>query len=152
MADDRLVVPGDGLRGVWVGRADADEVLAVFGTDADLYRYTTTGEVYVINYENDARGRYLPTRPGQASRPARFELEFGLVKAIDIGVYQTDLYTTGGVRIGSPEPDVVRVFGAPDARWRSESLETMLYRDRGIALTITEDRTVSGFDIFRARR
>ncbi|MBA3540119.1 MAG: hypothetical protein H0T79_10860 [Deltaproteobacteria bacterium] len=147
-------MPGDGLRDVLVGRATPKRVLAVFGTDAKIQRYSSDGDISEITYVYNASDEFLPTRPGCASRPATFKFDFGLLSAITISVHQAELYTTGGIRIRSPHADVLAVFGTDCESLVGESFETLRYIGLGIELNISrgDDFGVTSFVIFRQQR
>jgi hypothetical protein len=151
--DPYLIVPGEGLRGILVGRATAEDVLAEFGTDAKVSRYDS-GEIFAISYDYRDDDEYAPDRVSQEGRPAGMRFEFGLLHAIEVGVYQTNLRTSGGAAIGAPKDRVIEVFGPDhDVVDAGEGRVTLRYRAIGIELTIDESRAeVVGFVIFRARR
>jgi len=151
--DPLLVVPGQGLRGVLVGRSTAADVLRTFGEDCQVHRHAS-GDIYKINYDSDEHDAYLPRRPAQEARPEAFDFEYGLLDAIRVGPYQKALYTTGGVRYGSSRAEVRAVFG-PDATVLDEgAFDTVRYPVHGIGLSISkaEPFGVTGFVVFRAAR
>jgi hypothetical protein len=157
--DPLLVVPGDGLCGILVGRAIADEVLSTFGDDAQVHRHDD-GDVFKIAYDYTGDGEYAPDRARNRARPSAFLFQYGLLRAIEVGVYQSDLHTTGGIHVGSTRDDVYAVFGRPCERLvhpgsqpgPSDDIETMRYRTRGIELSIHHDARVKGFVVFQTRR
>jgi hypothetical protein len=149
--DSRLIVPGEGLRDILVGRATPRDVLAVFGTDAQVNRHSD-GNVFQISYEYDAAGEYAPRRDPQAERPAQFHFEYGLLKAIGVGVYQSELYTSHGIRIGSTRDEVRAAFGADGESFVDSPVETLRYVRDGIQFGIHGDGCVASFVVFRAQR
>jgi hypothetical protein len=157
--DPLLVVPGEGLRGILVGAATHDEVLATFGEDAQVRRHDN-GDVFQVDYDYTAREKYEPNRPANWSRPSKLIFEYGLLQAIDVGVYQKQLFTSGGIRIGSTRDEVFGAFGKPcesliyrGPRWGpSDDIETLRYRWRGIQLAIHHDGRVASFVVFQTRR
>ena len=150
--DPLLVTPGEGVGGIHVGGATPDDVLARFGGDAKIDRHADG--VYQINYDYRSTRKYDPRRDAQLSRPCKFEFEFGLLKAIEVGVYQKALYTLGDVRIRSSRRDVIEVFGGAFVALADGDRETLRYLDRGIELVINDhdDLGVVGFTVFRGRR
>jgi hypothetical protein len=151
--DPHSVAPGEGVRGIVVGRASADDVLLELGTDAKVSRYES-GEVFAISYDYRDDDDYAPDRVSQEGRPSEFRFAFGSLQSIGVGVYQTRLRTTGGIAIGASKDRVVEVFGRDhDVIPAGEGRVTLRYRALGIELTVDEDRAeVVGFVIFRARR
>lgn len=151
--DPLLVVPGDGLRDVLVGDATPDRVFAEFGRDAQVNR-TPGGEIYEIDYDYVEEGVYEPTRPGNDSRPSSFIFKFGLLQAIEIGVYQSLLYTPGGVRIRSERSEVIAAFGSAEEVLSEDGTDTLRYMNLGVELRVStsDDFGVSSFIIFRKRR
>jgi hypothetical protein len=150
--DDPLyVAPGDGLRGIWVGRAVPDDVLRVFGADGIVNRHDS-GEPFAIDYDRDEHDVYSPDRPAQLARPGGFRFEFGLLRSIDIGVHQDDLFTVGGLRIRSSRADVLRALGDAPELLHHEGFDSLRYLEHGIELSVSEPFGVSGWTVFRARR
>lgn len=151
--DPWSIVPGEGLRGILVGRASAEDVLAEFGTDAKVSRYES-GEVFAISYDYRDDDDYAPDRVSQEGRPAELGFAFGLLQTIKIGVYQRLIRTTGGIGIGAKKDRVIEVFGADhDILDAGSDRLSLRYRALGIELTVDEARAeVVGFVIFRARR
>jgi hypothetical protein len=150
--DPCSIAPGEGLRGIVVGRASAEDVLAEFGTDAKVSRYDS-GEVFAISYDYRDDDDYAPDRVSQEGRPSELRFAFGLLHSIAVGVYQTSLRTTGGIAIGASKARVIDVFGqAYELIAAGEGRVTLRYRAIGIELTVDESRAeVVGFVIFRAR-
>ncbi len=151
--DPLLVTPDGGLRGIWVGSATPSDVLEVFGSDAKVDEHRA-GEVYQINFDYSDDDDYEAGRPAQESRPSKFHFEFGLLKAIGLGVYQTALYTTGGVRIRSTRQSVVDVFGAEFVRIDHDDREIIRYLGHGIEFHVStdDDFGVTAINVFRKRR
>lgn len=151
--DPLLVVPGDGLREILVGHATPEQVLETFGRDAQLDR-RPDGEIYRINYDYAAEGVYEPNRPGNESRPAAFEFDFGLLHSIGVGAYQSALYTRGGVRIRSERSAVIAAFGPPDHTRAHDGTETLRYVGFGIEFRVSaeDDFGVASLLVFRGRR
>jgi hypothetical protein len=150
--DPHIVYPGWGWGPIVVGRASAEDVLAQVGRDAKVCRHSPSGEIFEIAYDYRAEDAYEPDRPAQAGRPARFEVEFGLVKAIVVGVYQTELVTREGVRIGSRREEAAERLGPPSELLRGKDLDTLRYVHLGIEIDVDRsDDEVSSMTIFRAR-
>lgn len=147
------MVPGQGLRGILVGRATAAAVLRTFGEDCQIHRHAD-GDVFQITYDSDEHDAYQPARPAQADRPASFAFEFGLLDAIHVGPYQKALYTTGGVRYGSSPDEVRAVFGTDGTELDAGGYETVRYPAHGIELSFatTAPFGVTGYVVFRAAR
>lgn len=147
-----VVLPGEGLRGIWVGHAIPDEVLATFGSDADVARYKD-GDLFQISYDD-------LVQPASASRPRKFHFEHGLLKRIDVGPYQKALLTDAGLRIGSTRDDVLATMGDPSEKLHyrgallnlRDDIDTLRYRTRGIQFAIHDDGRVASFGIFQTRR
>jgi len=154
-------VPGEGLRGITVGRATPADVLQTFGEDAELCRHDG-GDFFKINYDHDAAegGNYQPDRPAQWSRPSAFLFEYGLLKAINVGVYQKELRTAGGIRVGSTRDEVVHALGQHyesltsrgDHRDPTDDIETIRYLTLGIQFGVHQGSRVGSFVIFQTRR
>lgn len=151
--DPLLVVPGDGLRDILVGHATPSDVFGTFGGDAKVNR-TPCGEIYEISYDYADEDAFLPDRAGNDARPSGFMFEYGLLKAIDVGVYQSALYTPGGVQIRSKRSAVLGAFGAADTTFTHDGRETIRYLGLGIEFTLSadDDFGVSTFVVFRKRR
>lgn len=150
--DPRVVYPGWGWGPVMIGRASAEDVLTHVGRDAKVSRYDESGEIFEVDYDYEDEDGYAPDRPAQAARPATFEIEFGLVKAIKVGVYQTGLWTPEGVRIGMLRTEAIARLGAPSEVLRGKDLDTVRYVHLGIELEVgRSDDEVSGLTLFRAR-
>lgn len=147
-----LVEPDRGLCDVWVGRATPSDVLRVFGTDCKIARHEN-GDIFSINFSYLDNETYEPNRPVQHERPEQFEFEFGLLKSIQVGPYQTKLRTSGKLAIGSSRREVVRVFGDEYDLVQEGEFETLRYRAHGIQLAVDDDDdNVMSFVIFRATR
>ncbi len=157
--DPRLVVPGEGLRGIVVGRATPDEVVATFGSDMKISRHSD-GDVFEISYDYSGSGQYEPRRSPNESRPSAFRFKYGLLEAISVGVYQKDLYLAGGVRIGSTKRELLEAFGPPcetltyvgAAPGPDDDIETLRYRKRGLQVAVHHDGRVASFVVFQTRR
>lgn len=152
-----LIVPGEGLRGVWVGFSLPTEVLAIFGSDGELSRHDD-GDVFQITYDDDDDDD--DDAPVSAWRPAQFHFEFGLLKSIDVGPYQRALHTDVGLRIGSTREEVIDIMGEANERllYRGAQpdgrgdIETLRYLERGIQFSIHHDRRVASLLVFQTRR
>ncbi len=150
--DPLVVVPGWGVGWTVVGRSTAEDVLASFGSDAKISRYDPSGEIFGIDYDYLDDDDYEPDRPAQKRRPSEIELEFGLVKAIKIGVYQTGLTTREGLRIGHVRRDVQERYGDPSTVLEEKAFVTLRYLHLGIQVDIDrDDGEVAGLTIFRPR-
>lgn len=150
--DPRIVYPGWGWGPIVVGRSLPDEVLALVGRDAKVARFDTTGEIFEIDYDYSDDVTYDPDRAAQAARPATFEIEFGLVKAIKVGVYQTELFTREGIRIGTRRDEVFARLGAPSEVLRGKELDTLRFHHIGVEVDVDRgDDEVSSMTVFRAR-
>ncbi len=150
--DPRLVEPDRGLRDLWVGRATPDDVLRVFGSDCKIARHDNR-DIFSLNYSYLDDEQYKPDRPPQSERPDTFNFEFGLLKQICVGPYQTALRTTGHLAIGAARRDVIRVFGGGYDLLLEQEFETLRYRTLGIQLAIdNDDDKVMNFSVFRAAR
>ncbi len=152
-----VIIPGEGLRGVWVGYSVASEVLAAFGSDGEISRHDD-GDIFQLTFE-DEDGEDEDA-PRSASRPEQFHFEFGLLQSIDVGPYQRALRTDVGLRIGSTRADVIEIMGEPDDRLlyrgtlpdRRGDIETLRYLRRGIQFGIHHDGLVASMRIFHTRR
>ncbi len=149
--DPHVVVPGKGLRGIWVGRATVDDVIREFGDDCEIYKQAD-GDVTSVDY-TWGPGRDLPVdRPGHRERPAKFQFEFGLLDEIHVNGYQDDLYTPEGIRIGLTRAEVQRILGEGELL-EHPTIDTLRYPQLGIALRIHHSSgNVGSFVIFRAKR
>jgi hypothetical protein len=151
-ADRCVVVPGIGVGPAIVGRSSAEEILALFGTDCRVSRHQPSGEIFEVSYEYVNDEDYEADRPAQLTRPAGFDFEFGMLKAIEIGVYQEGLATPEGIRIDTPRAEVLRIFGPPTTTLVGESIDTLRYVHLGIDVEISKkDDDVMGMHVFRAR-
>jgi hypothetical protein len=147
----RLIVPGIGVGPAIVGRSSAEEVLDSFGTDCKVSRYES-GEIFEISYDYENEDDYEADRPAQAARPSDFAFEFGLLKAIGVGVYQVELATREGVRIGMPGTELVRLLGPPSYVLAGSTVDTLRYVVLGIELDVDhDDHDVNNLTVFRAR-
>lgn len=154
-----LVVPGEGLIGILVGGATAGEVLSAFGEDAQIARHADS-DVFRISYDYTAEGDYQPDRPLQRRRPCAFQFEHGLLQTIEVGVYQTELYTSGGIRVGSTRAEVLEAFGpqcesllySGDPADATDDIEKMRYLSLGIQFSLHHSGRVGSFVVFQTRR
>jgi hypothetical protein len=136
-SDDPLVVePGKGVRGIWVGRATAEDVIRVFGDDGDIAQHDG-GDVFQISYTGEGR-------------PASFRFEYGLLDEIYVSA-TSRMSTAAGVRTGTTRDELVRLLGEPDQLIPGDKIDAFRYRALGIELHVHGD-SVGGFTIFRARR
>lgn len=150
--DRPLIVPGVGVGSAVVGRSTAEEVLAWFGSDCKVSRYDPSGDIFDIDYDYASDNDYAPGRPVQTSRPAGFAFEFGLLKAIEVGVYQSELVSPEGLRIGSTRADVLALLGQPSAVLVEAAGDTLRFVHLGVQLDVArDDDTVVGMKIFRPR-
>lgn len=151
--DPLLVVPGEGLRGIWVGRATAADVLREFGEDCQISKQDN-GDVFKIDYGSDQHDAYLPDRPAQAARPHNFDFDFGLLESIQVGPYQTELVVAGGIRYGSSRAQVLTVLGHDHVVLDHGTFESMRYSHLGIEVSLSSSKpfAVAGYVIFRAAR
>ena len=150
--DRTLIVPGCGVGPVVVGRWAAEDVLAFHGRDCKVSRHDPSEEIFSINYDYANDDDYDPDRPAQLTRPSGFELEFGLLKAIEIGVYQKGLATREGIRIGTTRDEVLRLVGPPSSILENDATDTLRYVHLGIELDIDDDDDqVMSMTVFRAR-
>lgn len=151
--DPLLILPGEGLRDIVVGRAVPGDVFDRFGTDAKVNRYSS-GEIYAINYDYLDEDDYAPGREGNDARPCTFTFEYGLLDAIELGAYQSALYTPGGVKIRSKRSEVIDAFGLPSETVIEEKTEVLRYIRLGIQVTVStdDDFGVTKIVVFRAQR
>lgn len=148
--DRRLIVPGRGVGHAVVGRSTAEEVLEHFGHDCKVSHYPSR-EVFQISYDYENDDDYAASRPAQAARPSAFAFEFGLLQSIVIGVFQKELATAEGVRIGMPRRAVVGRLGEPSRLVAEKAFDVLRYVELGIQLEISrEDDSLTRMVIFRA--
>jgi len=140
------IEPGVGLRGIVVGKSTPEEVLAVFGSDTQVNRYDS-GEIFSLSYSYDGEGNYDADRKANYKRPSQFSFERGKLQEIDIGVFQQDIATPGGIHTDSTRADVERVFGKPEVVvpvLATDKLQKIRYPKRGIEFWIdVEDNDVN---------
>ncbi len=150
--DPHLILPGWGVGGGVVGRSTPDDVLLRFGSDARISRYAN-GDVFDISYDYDGAENYAPDRSENAGRPSDFKFARGLLREIDVSVYQTHLYTFGHVRVGSPRRAVEESFGEPMVVPAGDYGEELRYLTRGITFVVgRDDEAVMSIAIFQAAR
>jgi hypothetical protein len=145
--DPLLVLPGEGLRGIRVGEATPKDVLRVFGRDCRISSFGNDGDVDEISYDYGPSYDLAGDRPEQWVRPAEFGFRFGLLEIIEVGIYQKDLCTIGGLRIGSTREHVIAALGPGEIVG-----EGLRYVTLGIELRLDEKLGLTTWYVFRARR
>jgi hypothetical protein len=126
-ADPMTAVPGVGINGVVVGRSTVDDVLQIYGRDAQINRYDS-GEVFSIDYDYNGEGEYVPSRPANLNRPGTFDIENGKVKRIHIGVYQKNLRTPGGCKSSDKVDCLIKEMGTPTSMKTGRTLSKYFFK------------------------
>lgn len=151
VAQDVEVTPGLGFSDIRVGQSTPRDVLAVFGDDAKVSRYSS-GEIFAISYDYDETGEYEPGRRRNWARPAGFDFKREVLREIDVGVYQRRLRTPGGLNTQtSTLDDALREFGDRYEFERGDPLDSYRWISHGIEVWISrETRKVNSFKIIAA--
>ncbi|MGZ3421793.1 MAG: hypothetical protein ACXVEE_28215 [Polyangiales bacterium] len=142
---EHMVVPGVGIGGVRVGVSTPEDVLRAWGCDAKINRFGK-GPIDQIIYDYDGSDKYAPDRPDNRARPSGFRFKGGVLERIDVGVYQKELHTTGGITVYTPLQVVTATLG-PGEYETGNPLDTLRYPALGLELWISHDdaRTVNSF-------
>lgn len=141
VAEDVVITPGVGLAGLQLGTSTPQDVLAAFGDDCQINRYSS-GEIWQLNYDYDEHEEYEPSRRRNRSRPHQFGFKREVLREISVGVYNRQLRTPGGLKAESSTlDDALREFGdhyefeamtrLDSYRWPAHGIEVWVSRDTG---------------------
>ncbi|MEZ4380404.1 MAG: serine/threonine-protein kinase [Nannocystaceae bacterium] len=162
-----VVEVGVGLEGVTIGASTVPEVLEIFGDDCTCYAYdagdlsgpevrarpqlATKARIWKISYDYDAAGDYTPSRPANRRRPSAVHIDpkRGVVKQLDLGVYQSEIVSAEGLAQSSALADVERLYGDGYVLEGGGTLDKYRYAALGLEVWVNrETKIVNSFRVF----
>lgn len=148
VAQDLEIVPGVGFGELRLGQSTAEEALATLGDDAKLNRHPD-GELYQINYAYSDGETYDPARRRNWSRPDQLSFKRGVLVELEVGVYNRQLRTPGGLNTQrSTLADAEREFGERYELTHGEKLDQYRWPRRGVEVWVSpEHGTVNSFRV-----
>lgn len=138
-----IVEPGRGLLDIELGRSTPEDVLRVFGSATQLYRYPKDkGPIQTITYRDEYDS------PQSWLRPSNFRFKEGRLDEIFVGFSQRHVTTSEGIGPGRPAKLAFDAFGpAYERRDSTAPLEMFLWRARGIELWVSDKGMINSMRI-----
>lgn len=143
-----IVEPGRGLLDIEIGKSTPEDVLRVFGSATQLYRYPKDkGPVQTISYRDEYDS------PQSWLRPSSFRFKDGKLDEIFIGFSQRHLTTPEGIGPGRAAKLAFDAFGpAYEQRESTGPLEMFLWRARGIELWVGDKGMINSMRVLARNR
>ncbi|MBX3126425.1 MAG: hypothetical protein KF718_06895 [Polyangiaceae bacterium] len=143
-----IIEPGRGLLDLEIGKSTPEDVLRVFGSATQLYRYPKDkGPIQTISYRDEYDS------PQSWLRPSSFSFKDGKLDEIFIGFSQRHLTTPEGIGPGRPAKLAFDALGpAYEQRESTGPLEMFLWRARGIELWVGDKGTINSMRVLARNR